>query len=62
MTLNPDRAQVAALGELSESEREDFEERAAICEYCGGQSRAQAERTARERVEARRLREREKER
>ena len=37
-----------------EDEREFFEERAAVLEYCGGHSRAEAERLAGEELEKRR--------
>ena len=39
---------------LSEAEREEYEERAAIMEYDGGLSRAEAERQALERILAKR--------
>jgi ribosomal protein S6 len=41
--------------EMSADEREEYEERAAIAEYCGGLSRANAEALALERIRARRL-------
>lgn len=35
-----------ALAEWSQEDRDEFEERAAIIEYCGGLTRAEAERAA----------------
>ncbi len=50
VTLNNFEWQREALASLSDAEREEYEERAAIMEYDGGLPRAEAERMALERI------------